>query len=156
VSKTTENATVDPLIADAETYLAEPGNWDYENDIPRDSRGLIERLLKAVQRMSAERVQIQENERVVTCVFCGHEYPPGTPQSNHEALKAHVADCEQHPAAAFNRERDAYQRAWDVAMGAIPLAAEIAEQLKSPDADAQQAYALGIAAVRTAMREARG
>ncbi len=38
---------------------------------------------------------------VVTCVFCGHEYPTGTPRAQHQALTDHVAVCDKHPAAAF-------------------------------------------------------
>lgn len=34
---------------------------------------------------------------VLTCVYCGHEYPPGTPAANDDALTAHIAVCEKHP-----------------------------------------------------------
>ncbi len=36
-------------------------------------------------------------ERVLTCAFCGEAYPPGTPESNHEALTEHVRVCTKHP-----------------------------------------------------------
>jgi hypothetical protein len=39
-------------------------------------------------------------KHVLTCAFCGHEYPPGTPPTQHEALTAHVKVCEKHPLAA--------------------------------------------------------
>ena len=41
--------------------------------------------------------RIAETERVLTCAFCGEAYPPGTPESNHEALTAHVKVCTKHP-----------------------------------------------------------
>ncbi len=34
---------------------------------------------------------------VVTCVYCGHEYPDGTPTSQHELLTAHIRVCLKHP-----------------------------------------------------------
>lgn len=43
----------------------------------------------------------------LTCAFCGHEYPPGTPPTQHEALTAHVHACEKHPLRA---ELDARER----------------------------------------------
>jgi hypothetical protein len=52
-------------------------------------------------RLHEERRAVQEEERVLTCVFCGHIYEPGTPASNHVALTEHVAVCPSHPAAAF-------------------------------------------------------
>jgi len=35
--------------------------------------------------------------RVLTCAFCGVEYPPGTPPTQHEALTIHVWECKKHP-----------------------------------------------------------
>ena len=51
--------------------------------------------------------RIAETERVLTCAFCGEAYPPGTPESNHEALTAHVKICSKHPMRIVERERDA-------------------------------------------------
>jgi hypothetical protein len=47
----------------------------------------------------AEEIEIalQNRTQVLTCVYCGHEYPPGTPKSNHESLTAHIEVCEKHP-----------------------------------------------------------
>jgi hypothetical protein len=38
--------------------------------------------------------------QVVTCVYCGQEYPPGTPTSQADALTAHIKVCEKHPMRA--------------------------------------------------------
>lgn len=39
-----------------------------------------------------------EPERTaVTCVYCGHEYPDGTPTAKAEALTEHVKVCDKHP-----------------------------------------------------------
>ena len=43
-----------------------------------------------VRRMTAE-------TQILRCAFCGESYPPGTPDSNHEALTAHVKVCAKHP-----------------------------------------------------------
>ncbi len=34
---------------------------------------------------------------VVTCVYCGHEYPEGTPAAKDALLTEHIARCEKHP-----------------------------------------------------------
>ena len=34
---------------------------------------------------------------VVTCVYCGHQYPDGTPTTKHELLTEHIKTCEKHP-----------------------------------------------------------
>ena len=44
---------------------------------------------------------------VTTCVFCGHEYPAGTPRSQAKLLYDHVAICEKHPAAGFRKRAEA-------------------------------------------------
>jgi hypothetical protein len=48
-------------------------------------------------RLRAERLEMQNQSRTLTCAYCGHQYPPGTPPSNHEALTRHVARCPLHP-----------------------------------------------------------
>lgn len=37
--------------------------------------------------------------RILTCVYCGHEYPAGTPASGLDvsALTDHIRVCEKHP-----------------------------------------------------------
>ena len=35
--------------------------------------------------------------RVVTCVYCGHEYPDQTPTSGAEVLTEHIKVCSKHP-----------------------------------------------------------
>ena len=34
---------------------------------------------------------------VLTCVYCGHQYPEGTPSAKHELLTEHIRVCEKHP-----------------------------------------------------------
>lgn len=34
---------------------------------------------------------------VLTCVYCGHQYPEGTPAAKHELLTEHIKNCAKHP-----------------------------------------------------------
>ncbi|NUP08376.1 MAG: hypothetical protein HOW73_20190 [Polyangiaceae bacterium] len=51
---------------------------------------------------------------VVTCVYCGHAYPPGSPTHGAELLKEHIRMCEKHPMreieTALKDARDALNR----------------------------------------------
>lgn len=35
--------------------------------------------------------------RILTCVYCGHEYPQDTPASGNQVLTDHINVCERHP-----------------------------------------------------------
>jgi hypothetical protein len=39
----------------------------------------------------------RDDQQVVTCVYCGQQYPDGTPTSQPEILTAHIKVCEKHP-----------------------------------------------------------
>lgn len=47
-----------------------------------------------------------EQHVVLTCVYCGHQYPPGTPAAMHPILTEHIAQCDKHPMRAVVEERD--------------------------------------------------
>lgn len=94
-----------------------------------DLRGAADHhdLLAAIERLTNERDEarawvrrITAAERVLTCVYCGEAYPPGTPDHGAEVLTAHVRVCAKHPMReaeaeiARLRERDA---AWRRATG---------------------------------------
>ena len=42
--------------------------------------------------------------RILTCVYCGHEYPQDTPASGSEVLTEHIKVCEQHPMRKAERD----------------------------------------------------
>ncbi len=46
------------------------------------------------------------SERILTCVYCGHQYPQDTPAWGHAVLTAHIAQCKEHPMRAVIEERD--------------------------------------------------
>lgn len=60
----------------------------------REAYGRSSRLLFEACRMAEE---IDRSHTVVTCVYCGLEYPDGTPAAKAEALTAHVKACDKHP-----------------------------------------------------------
>ena len=35
--------------------------------------------------------------RILTCVYCGHEYPQDTPAAGDKVLTDHIRICEKHP-----------------------------------------------------------
>jgi hypothetical protein len=48
----------------------------------------------------------ESNARVLTCVYCGHEYPQGTPAAGDKVLTDHIAQCPQHPMREVVGQRD--------------------------------------------------
>lgn len=45
-----------------------------------------------------------DESRVLTCVYCGHEYPQGTPAAGSKVLTDHIKICEKHPLRAAEAE----------------------------------------------------
>jgi len=83
--------------------------WETEylvQEMLDEARTKIRRLEREIKDLSAERVALQENERTLTCVYCGHQYPPGTPESNHHLLTQHIAECEKHPMSKLKKENE--------------------------------------------------
>lgn len=44
-----------------------------------------------------QKARSMANSRVLTCVYCGHEYPQDTPASGDQVLTEHIKVCEKHP-----------------------------------------------------------
>lgn len=89
--------------------------------------------------------QEPESESVVTCVYCGHAYPPGSPTHGAELLKQHIAECPQHPMANLKRKYDRIRKALEGFVGASTQ--EELEQLEMvvrqmPGCDQDKANAL--------------
>jgi hypothetical protein len=75
--------------------------------------------------------KLTREERVLTCIYCGHAYPPGSPTHGAEVLTAHAATCEQHPLAAALKALHAanwvlYRVSWNEGAG-VP---EVHEQIR--------------------------
>ena len=70
-------------------------------------------------------------DRVLTCVYCGHEYPAGTPASGSDVnmLTDHIKVCEKHPM------RDAEEKIAKLRAALIGLiGAETPEELRQMEA----------------------
>jgi hypothetical protein len=39
----------------------------------------------------------EEPKNILTCVYCGHQYPEGTPPAHSQILTDHIKVCEKHP-----------------------------------------------------------
>ena len=55
---------------------------------------------------------------VVTCVYCGHQYPDGTPAAKHELLTEHIKTCEKHPIREAEQKIEALRNALAGLIGA--------------------------------------
>lgn len=63
-------------------------------------RDTKKKCAKDVQEARAWAIQMTQEiskNRVVTCVYCGFQYPDGTPTYQDEQLTAHIGVCEKHP-----------------------------------------------------------
>lgn len=65
-------------------------------------------LLDSIADLKRERDEAREwvrritaETRTLTCVYCGHAYPPGTPAHGAETLTAHIRVCAKHPMRAL-------------------------------------------------------
>jgi hypothetical protein len=48
--------------------------------------------------------KLTSKECTLTCVYCGHAYPPGTPEHGSPVLTAHIEQCERHPMARLRAQ----------------------------------------------------
>lgn len=48
-------------------------------------------------RISALEAEAVQEARILTCVYCGHEYPQDTPTHGDGVLTEHIKICEKHP-----------------------------------------------------------
>ena len=65
-----------------------------------------------VRRITAAR-------RVLTCVYCGEAYPPGSPDHGADVLTAHVKVCEKHPMRASEVEIARLRQLVEEALGHV-------------------------------------
>jgi len=56
--------------------------------------------------------------RVLTCVYCGHEYPQDTPAHGDKVLTDHIAKCAKHPMREVVEQRDRLRAALAGMIGA--------------------------------------
>lgn len=72
----------------------------------REARQLYRNLLQQIKDAPVS---------VVYCVYCGHEYPTGTPQAKAKVLTDHISTCEKHPMRVLVEMAEALD-AWNTDM----------------------------------------
>ena len=65
--------------------------------------GETDALLDAVVALR-KHIENLQNDRVLTCVYCGKAYEPGTPSHGTEVLTEHIKVCPDHPMAALRTQ----------------------------------------------------
>lgn len=55
--------------------------------------------------------RLQRDTQTLTCVYCGKEYPPGSPTHGAAVLTEHIRICEKHPMRAIEADRERLYRA---------------------------------------------
>lgn len=84
-------------------WMADIANRFYPSDGPDESCFLVNLRHNLSQAIADG---YQQATQSLTCAYCGHEYPPGTPPSQAEALSAHIRVCAKHPMREVEAERD--------------------------------------------------
>lgn len=84
----------------------ESGEIIAKNDSCEECRHMIDIAEKALAEYDAA-----PDHTVVTCVYCGMEYPNGTPAAKAEILTEHIKVCTSHPMHTVTKERDELKRA---------------------------------------------
>lgn len=69
----------------------------------------LNRLRRRVTILESQLERLQNDTQILTCVYCGEAYPPGTPNSNSEALNEHIQHCSEHPLAKGRRAIDNFR-----------------------------------------------
>lgn len=86
----------------------------------------------AANHGAAAAVGAPDGARVLTCVYCGHEYPQDTPAWGDQVLTEHIKGCEKHPMRAVIVERDQLQ---DDLRRLVDHAAEVCNAAEDGESD---------------------
>jgi len=70
-------------------------------------RKFFKKILDAKARFSyiIEIMKSELDTQVLTCVYCGKEYPQGTPSWGDKILTEHIRVCEKHPMRKLEEEK---------------------------------------------------
>lgn len=69
-----------------------------------DLEGKVAEARSIAEQACRQHNAMLEQKRRVTCIYCGHVYPDGTPESQAALLTAHVEQCHLHPLATARAE----------------------------------------------------
>jgi hypothetical protein len=84
--------------------------------------------------------KLTREERVLTCIYCGHAYPPGSPTHGAEVLTEHAMTCQKHPlATAVRALRDIRIHA-DSTNRVVEIAADALAAIRAPECTCETVY----------------
>lgn len=71
--------------------------WANPSDLAGNPPGQGEGWRHTCYRLAKFAKKALNPHRIVTCIYCGKEYPDGTPTSQNRQLTQHIKVCKQHP-----------------------------------------------------------
>ena len=72
---------------------------------------LLAEVIKERDEARAWVERMQKEQRILTCVYCGQAYPPGTPTSGTQVLTDHIKVCNKHPMRVAEQRIAALEKA---------------------------------------------
>lgn len=83
------------------------GDWlqDRYSGSEREETTVVQHMQAAWN--AATKHALANRDRILTCVYCGHQYPQGTPPASAEVLTEHIKTCPEHPMAKLQEKLDA-------------------------------------------------
>ena len=113
--------------------------------------------MPTIEQLTAERDEarewvrrLQQTTQTLTCVYCGKEYPPGSPTHGSEVLTEHIRQCDKHPMRAVEQSRDKLRVALVSLVGVdgkeeLTEMAKAMRELPAPQADKEASlYAIHV------------
>lgn len=98
------------MLTRTHTYATLPVSPDCFEEIKQrlDAAGVLKDYLDDQLGICLHGVALQAKPdlvqaHVLTCVYCGQEYPAGTPASGNGVLTAHIKVCEKHPVSKLRK-----------------------------------------------------
>jgi hypothetical protein len=77
------------------------------NDLLKDNAQLLRERDEAREWVE----KLRKTTQTLTCVYCGKEYPPGSPTHGAQVLTDHIKVCEKHPLRKCEEDRDKLRHA---------------------------------------------
>lgn len=68
----------------------------YGDDVAANPDCVFSDAANEIRRLRQWVADLQDG-MYVNCIYCGHRYPPGIPESRDKALFEHIKTCPKHP-----------------------------------------------------------
>jgi len=104
---------------DVTRKIADAINAELADRPPEFPLATIDRIAALCQigaNRTRDEIAARFHRQTLTCAYCGHEYPNGTPAAKHATLDQHIRECPQHPMRQVEDERDEALRKLDAAL----------------------------------------